>query len=237
MSGEADIAVHSLKDLPAKLDSTFTLAAILPREDATDAFVSNKYAAIGAMPEGAVVGTSSIRRASLLKKYYPLLNVKLLRGNVDTRLNKLDNNEYDAIILASAGLKRLGLSARIKETLNIDQFIPAIAQGAIGIEIIAQNKTLHDMIKVLNDKDTRIAIECEREVGYLLGASCNLPIAVHARIINAELKIQAVLLDEEGHTSYSSERSTAVGDGINLAKVCAVDLISQGAQELLDKYE
>lgn len=236
VNGEADIAVHSLKDLPARLDNTFILVAILPREDATDAFISNKYNSIDTMPRGTIIGTSSIRRASLLKKHYPELSVKLLRGNVDTRLTKLDNNEYDAIILASAGLKRLGLSTRIKETLNIEQFIPAIAQGAIGIEIVAKNKELHEMIKDLDDKDTRIAIECEREVGYLLGASCNLPIAVHAKIINSQLKIQAMLLDEEGNTCYYSEHSESLEHGIALAKICAEDLISQGAKELLNKY-
>lgn len=235
-NGEADIAVHSLKDLPAKLDKAFTLAAILPREDATDAFISNNYDSIDMLPEGAIIGTSSIRRASLLKKYYPKLVVKLLRGNVDTRLAKLDNNEYDAIILATAGLKRLGMAIRIKEVLKIDQFIPAIAQGAVGIEIAANNTDLYEAVKVFDDKDTRIAIECEREVGYLLGASCNLPIAVHARIIQAELTVQAMLLDDTGKISYYSEQSGAVDQGVILAKACSDDLINQGAEELLDKY-
>jgi hydroxymethylbilane synthase len=235
MNNEADIAVHSLKDLPAKLDNTFILAAILPREDATDAFISNKYTAIEMLPSGAIIGTSSPRRAALIKKHYPQLRVKLLRGNVDTRLAKLDDNEYDAIILATAGLKRLNLAARIKESLPITKFIPAIAQGAIGIEVMAQNTAIYEMLKILDDKNTRIAIECEREVGYILGASCHLPIAVHAHILDSQLIVEAMLLDEDG-LAYYSKQITAIENRFDLAKRCVEDLMYQGAQKLLDKY-
>lgn len=236
-NGEADIAVHSLKDIPAKLSDEFTLAAILPREDANDAFISNKYTMIDRMPHGTIIGTSSIRRASFLKKYYPHLESKLLRGNVDTRLKKLDNNEYDAIILAAAGLKRLGLDSRIKELLDMDKFIPAISQGAIGIEIIANNKNLRDMLFPLNDKNTYITVECEREVGFRLGASCSLPIAVHAKIIDSQMTVRAMLLDEDGKICYYSERMALATKYLELAKNCADDLIMQGAAEILEKYK
>ena len=237
LNKEADIAVHSLKDLPARLDDAFTLAAVLPREDPRDAFISNKYMSLAAMPKNSIIGTSSVRRSSFLKKYYPELTIKLLRGNVDTRLNKLDNAEYDAIILAVAGLKRLGLESRITEYLDQNQFIPAIAQGAIGIEMLKNNEGLLPTLYGLDHKLTRIAIEIEREVGYNLGASCSLPIGVHVNVNATEVNLKAMVLDEDGTTSYLSEIRANLTEFSKLAKLCADDLIRQGAATILTKYK
>lgn len=234
---EADLAVHSLKDLPAKLVSEFELAAVLPREDASDAFLSNNFLTLESMPNGAIIGTSSVRRIAFLKKYYSGLETKLLRGNIDTRLNKLDSGEYDGIILATAGLKRLGLEHRITQKLAIDKFIPAIAQGALAIEILANNNELRQLLMPLNDNNTFVTVTVEREIGYYLGASCSVPIAVHAIITGSQIRVQAMLLDDIGVVCYFSEQTAAANECSQVAKLCVDDLLGQGAAVILDKYK
>lgn len=182
LSNEADVAVHSLKDMPSEIFSDFIIPAVLKRADATDCFVSNKYNKLEDMPEGAVIGTSSARRIAIIKHYYPHLSIKMLRGNVDTRLAKLDKGEYDGIILASAGLKRLNLEHRIKESLNPQIFIPAIGQGILALEILSNRLDLMILLATLDDNDTWIEAESEREVGRLLGANCSVPIGAYASI-------------------------------------------------------
>lgn len=201
LEGRADIAVHSLKDLPAKMPDQFTLAAILKREDARDAFVSSAYDNLSQMPHGSVIGTSSARRIAVLKRHYPQLHIKLLRGNLTTRLNKLDNGEYDAIILAVAGLKRLGLKSRIKQHLSLSEFIPAIGQGALAIEVLANKDELVSFLAPLEDRTTRQAITLERLVGEKLQADCSSPVAVHAIVNQDDISLDGMFCDGD-YTNY-----------------------------------
>lgn len=235
LAGNADIAVHSLKDLPANLPSEFELAAILKREDAHDAFVSNKYKSLDEMPVNSVVGSSSARRVAILKRYYPHLQIKLLRGNLQTRLAKLDNNEYDAIILAVAGLKRLGLEERITQVLADDKFIPAIGQGALAIEIKAGALELKKLLAPLNDNISVALVGAEREMGRHLNASCNIPLAGFARIVDNQLKLSALLADVNANIYLTAEVSGAPEDYMSIGKSCAEQLINQGAAEIVQR--
>jgi hydroxymethylbilane synthase len=178
--GRADLAVHSLKDVPMELPEGFALTAVLEREDARDAFVSNDYASLGALPPGSVVGTSSLRREAMLRARYPQLVVEPLRGNLDTRLSKLDRGDYAAIILAAAGLKRLGLGQRIRALIDADDSLPAAGQGALGIEIRADRDVLAAQLAPLAHAPTRFAVEAERAVSRALGGSCDVPLAAYA---------------------------------------------------------
>ncbi len=236
LCNEADIAVHSLKDLPANLMSEFTIAAILERENPRDAFISNTYKTLKEMPVDAIIGTSSIRRVAILNKYYPHLKVRLLRGNILTRLKKLDCDEYDGIILAVAGLKRLGLEERIKEYLSKDQFVPAIGQGALAIEVLSSNSELITTMNKLNDEDTSIAVLAERELGRLLQASCSVPIAAHATIKSDILQLHAIILDKESNQYCSATISGLKADYKQIANNSANELLRQGAASILKKY-
>ncbi len=175
--GRADIAVHSLKDVPMDLPPGFALACVMQREDPRDAFVSNRYASLDALPQGAVVGTSSLRRLVLLKAMRPDLTIEPLRGNLDTRLRKLDEGQYDAIVLAAAGLKRLGLESRIAATFEPDTMLPAAGQGALGIETCADRQDLIDGLAVLADEATWLSVTAERTVSRAMGGSCSMPLA------------------------------------------------------------
>lgn len=233
----ADIAVHSLKDLPAKLPEEFILAAILEREDPHDAFVSNSYQSIGELPDGAIVGTSSARRSAILRKYYPHLEIKLLRGNLQTRLVKLDNGDYDAIILAVAGLKRLGLAERIKTILPAKIFVPAIGQGVLAVEILASRKNeLLSLLKKIEDIDTSRLVGAEREMGRFMNASCNVPIAGYARMENNQLHLSAIIADPDNASFYTAEITGDPDSYLQIGQECARLLLADGAQEILGKY-
>jgi len=236
LADTADIAVHSLKDLPAKLNPTFKLAAILKREDAADAFVSNKYTNLESMPQGAVIGTSSARRVAIVKQHYPQLQIKLLRGNVQTRLNKLDNGEYDAIILAVAGLKRLSLSNRITQRLDTDKFLPAIGQGALAIEILSSRTDLIDYLKPLEDVDTTLEVNVERMLGSQLGANCSVPIAIYAKIIEEKISLNAMLWDIEGNHYCHSHIQMDKSKHEEIVSYCLNELYKYGAKEIMLKY-
>jgi hydroxymethylbilane synthase len=179
--GRADIAVHSLKDVPMDLPDGFALACVLAREDPHDAFVSNQYASLADLPLGAIVGTSSLRRLVLLKSLRPDLKIQPLRGNLDTRLRKLDDGQYDAIVLAAAGLKRLGLEARIRTTFESTDMLPAAGQGALGIEVCANRADLLDSLATLADMPTWLAVTAERTVSRAMGGSCSMPLAAFTR--------------------------------------------------------
>jgi hydroxymethylbilane synthase len=179
--GRADIAVHSLKDVPMDLPEGFALACVLAREDPHDAFVSNRFATLAALPQGAVVGTSSLRRLVLLKALRPDLTIKPLRGNLDTRLRKLDEGQYDAIVLAAAGLKRLGLETRIRSTFATTEMLPAAGQGALGIEVCADRGDLLQALGALADHPTWLAVTAERTVSRAMGGSCSMPLAAFTR--------------------------------------------------------
>ncbi|NBD19629.1 hydroxymethylbilane synthase [Aquabacterium fontiphilum] len=178
--GRADLAVHSLKDVPMELPPGFELAAILVREDPRDAFVSNRHASLAALPEGAIVGTSSLRRLVQLRHIRPDLRIEPLRGNLDTRLRKLDEGQYDAIVLAAAGLKRLGLAERIRCVLATEEMLPAAGQGALGLEIRADRGDWQQALATLTDRPTWLACLAERAVSRAMGGSCSMPLAAHA---------------------------------------------------------
>ena len=179
--GRADIAVHSLKDVPMDLPEGFALACVMQREDPHDAFVSNHFASLADLPQGAVVGTSSLRRLVLLKSLRPDLTIEPLRGNLDTRLRKLDDGQYDAIVLAAAGLKRLGLQTRIRSTFATTDMLPAAGQGALGIEVRADRADLLAALATLADMPTWLAVTAERTVSRAMGGSCSMPLAAFTR--------------------------------------------------------
>jgi hydroxymethylbilane synthase len=191
--GRAHLAVHSLKDVPMVLPQGFVLAAVLEREDPRDAFVSNHFDSVDALPQGAVVGTSSLRRVVQLLARRPDLRIEPLRGNLDTRLRKLDEGGLDAIVLAAAGLIRLGLAARIRNCFAVDQMIPAAGQGALGIEVRADNAALREQLATLVHQPTWLATQAERAVSRALGGSCSMPLAAHATWQGPELQIDVAL--------------------------------------------
>jgi hydroxymethylbilane synthase len=193
--GHAQLAVHSLKDVPMDLPPGFVLAAVLEREDARDAFVSGRFDNLDALPEGAVVGTSSLRRVVQLLACRPDLRIEPLRGNLDTRLRKLDEGGYDAIVLAAAGLKRLGLGGRIRAVFDTGRMIPAAGQGALGIEVREDNQALRDLLALTIHRPTFLAAHAERAVSRALGGSCSMPLAAHAVWDGTSLRLQAALGD------------------------------------------
>ena len=197
--GRADIAVHSLKDVPMDLPAGFVLACVLEREDPRDALVSPRYASLDELPQGAVVGTSSLRRVVLLRALRPDLRIEPLRGNLDTRLRKLDEGQYDAIVLAAAGLKRLGLEARIRVAFDPDTMLPAAGQGALGIEVRADRAELIGLLESLSHRGDWLATAAERAVSRSMGGSCSMPLAAHARWqAGGALRIDAAWGDPEG---------------------------------------
>jgi hydroxymethylbilane synthase len=203
----ADLAVHSLKDVPMTLPDGFRLAAVLEREDPRDAFVSNDYASLDALPHGAVVGTSSLRRQALIAARYPHLVIRPLRGNLDTRLGKLDKGEYAAIILAVAGLKRLGLPQRIRSCLEPEASLPAPGQGAMAIEIHADRADLTEWLAPLNDTPTALAVTAERAVSRNFGGSCQIPLAAFATIEENRMRLRAMIATPDGKRIASADLS------------------------------
>jgi hydroxymethylbilane synthase len=199
--GRAHLAVHSLKDVPMELPAGFELAAILEREDPRDAFVSNRFASVDELPQGAVVGTSSLRRVVQLMNLRPDLRIEPLRGNLDTRLRKLDEGGYDAIVLASAGLKRLGLAARMRGCFEVDRMIPAAGQGALGIEVRSSEHGLRAQLAQLTHGPTWLCAHAERAVSRALGGSCSMPLAAHATWAGGQLALQAAI----GHPERPAE--------------------------------
>jgi hydroxymethylbilane synthase len=211
--GRADIAVHSLKDVPMEMPTGFELAGVMEREDPRDALVSPQYSALAALPQGAVVGTSSLRRVVLLHALRPDLKIEPLRGNLDTRLRKLDEGQYAAIVLAAAGLKRLGLGARIAHTFAPEQMLPAAGQGALGIEVCTGRPDLVAALAPLSHAPTWTAVSAEREVSRAMGGSCSMPLAAFARWQGQALQLRAAYGDPEGrHALAHSEAATPCAD-------------------------
>ncbi len=198
--GRADIAVHSLKDVPMDMPEGFALACVMEREDPRDAWVSSQYASLMDLPQGAVVGTSSLRRTVLLRALRPDLKIEPLRGNLDTRLRKLDEGQYAGIILAAAGLKRLKLSDRIRHIFDTDQMLPAAGQGALGIEICEGRADLVDALQPLVHNSSWLAVAAERAVSRAMGGSCSMPLAAHATLTGEVLSLRAAWGDPEGAT-------------------------------------
>ena len=209
--GRAQLAVHSLKDVPMDLPEGFALAAVLEREDPRDAFVSPHHASLDALPQGAVVGTSSLRRLTQLKALRPDLRVQPLRGNLDTRCAKLDAGTYDAIVLAAAGLKRLGLASRIRGFFDAQTMIPAAGQGALGIEVRQDARELRALLGQITDRPTLLAVEAERAVSRALGGSCSMPLAAHAVWQGEHLVLSAALGALDADLSRPLLRTQAQG--------------------------
>ncbi len=234
--GRADLAVHSLKDVPMVMPTGFDLSCVMAREDAHDALVSNDYASLEDLPKGAIVGTSSLRRESVLRAKFPHLVIEPLRGNLDTRMSKLDRGEYQAIILAAAGLKRLGLESRIRALLPIDPYTPAAGQGALGIETLSKHPNIKQWLAPLNDLATLYAVSAERMVSRQLGGSCEVPLAAYATWDQGQMNIRSFVASVDGKASCLATAQGAVRsleDAEALGFSVAQDLIAQGAASLL----
>jgi hydroxymethylbilane synthase len=231
--GQADIAVHSMKDMPGVLPHGFTIAAALERGDPRDAFVSARYESIAALPHGARVGTSSPRRECQLRHSRPDLEVVILRGNVDTRLRKLDAGDCDAALLAAAGLERLGLEARIRARLAPDEMLPAIAQGIVGIECAADRNDILALVRPLEHAPTRTVLDAERALSAALGASCRAPIAGHATLAGDELQLAGLAGSPDGKRVICDRLSGRAADAARIGAALAQRLIAAGAGELL----
>ena len=229
--GRADLAVHSMKDLPADLPPGFTLAAITNREDPRDAFVSNKFGRLAGMPAGSVLGTSSLRRAAQISERHPALQIKLLRGNVDTRLAKLDRGEYDAIVLAVAGLVRLGVAERIRARLSPEESLPAPGQGALGIECLSERDDVMQVLAPLADPDTGQCVRAERAVSRALGGNCTLPLAAFASMKDGQIELAALVASPDGRRVLRTAQRGRDPEAVGAAAAQA--LRAQGADAIL----
>lgn len=232
--GRADLAVHSAKDVPNELAREFSLVAILARENPQDAFVSNRYERLEDLPPGAVVGTSSLRRQAQLSAQYPYLSVASLRGNLDTRLRKLDEGQFDAIILAAAGLVRLGLAARIRSLLPLEVSLPAPGQGALALECASERRDIAAWLAPLADADTTACVLAERALARALGGSCEVPLAAHARIeTDGLLALRARIAMPDGSRIIAGERRGRAAEAETLGAELAAELKERGADEIL----
>ena len=229
----ADLAVHSIKDVPMELPEGFTLAAIGERASPFDAFVSNQYSRLEEMPEGAIVGTSSLRREAQLRAKFPHLTIKPLRGNVQTRLSKLDNGDYDAVILAAAGLQRLGLDGRIREILSPADSLPAAGQGALGIEIAARRTDLADILRPLNHEETAACVTAERALARALGGSCQVPLAAYCVMENGLLTLNGLVGHPDGSVIIEASAQAPAAYADALGRAVAKRLADDGAEELI----
>jgi len=233
LEGRADIAVHSMKDVPVEFPEGLELALIMAREDPRDAFVSNRYASLEELPDGARVGTSSLRRQTQIRERFPRLELDWLRGNVNTRLAKLDAGDYDAIILASAGLKRLGFEKRIRSCLEPEISLPAIGQGAIGIECRSDDEAVQSLIAPLADRDTTLRVQAERAMNERLEGGCQVPIAGYAVLEGDELWLRGLVGEPDGSRVLRAEIRGPASDAVELGTRLAEQLLEQGAGEIL----
>jgi hydroxymethylbilane synthase len=225
--GRADLAVHSLKDVPMDLPAGFALACVMEREDPRDAFVSSKFDSLEALPQGAVVGTSSLRRVVLLRSVRPDLRIEPLRGNLDTRLRKLDEGGFDAIVLAAAGLKRLGLGARIRSVFAPAQMLPAAGQGALGIEVRAGREDLLAALAPLAHQSTWLAVSAERAVSRAMGGSCSMPLAAFATLEAGQLHLRAAWGEPEGSTALVRAEGVAAAASLDEAAALGTEVAAR----------
>ncbi|BDU38974.1 hydroxymethylbilane synthase [Vibrio nigripulchritudo] len=235
LEGRADLAVHSMKDVPVDFPEGLGLVTICEREDPRDAFVSNTYANIDDLPQGAIVGTCSLRRQCQLKEYRPDLQIKELRGNVGTRLGKLDAGEYDAIILAAAGLKRLELEERIQNFIEPEQSLPAVGQGAVGIECRLDDEELIKLLEPLNHKATADRVSAERAMNLTLEGGCQVPIGSYSLIEDGEIWLRALVGEPDGSKIVRGEIKGPVDKASELGVTLAHQLLDDGAKEILER--
>jgi hydroxymethylbilane synthase len=227
-----DLAVHSLKDVPTDLEQEFELAAIMKREDPRDAFISVKFSSLDELPHGAKVGTSSLRRQCQLKSVRPDLEIFPLRGNVDTRIRKLESGEYDAIILAAAGVRRLGLETHVRSRISADIMCPAVGQGALAIEIRRGDQQTKTLLAFLNDADTHAAIDCERALLGSLGGGCQVPIGAYAEKRGGRLYLRAMVGRPDGSEILREQADGT--DGVKLGRETAQTLLWRGGDKILN---
>lgn len=234
LAGEADLAVHSGKDIPMSLAPEFKLLGFMPREVPTDALVSNHFNSLAELPAGAVVGSSSLRRQAQVLAKYPHLKVEPLRGNLDTRLGKLDRGEYHAIVLATAGLKRLGLESRIRANISPDDMLPAVGQGALGLEVLSGRTDMDFLVDALVDPVCTQLVSAERGVSQALGGSCQVPLAGYATLLDSQtMRLRAMVASPDGTRMLTAEKTGPLKANMELAQAVVADLRAQGAEELL----
>ena len=235
IEGRADLAVHSVKDMPAALDPHFSLVGVLPRPTAADAFVSHRYACFADLPQGAVVGTSSPRRQAQSHALRPDLKIEPVRGNVQTRLSKLDEGLIDALLLSAAGLERLSLSARITEVLPFDTFLPAVGQGSVGIEIMTECSDMQTYVAPINHEASFCAVRAERALVATLNGDCHSPIAAHATLSDGQLHVRGWVGSASGSQAIFAEVTGHAHQPEYCGQRCAQQLNEQGAQALLQE--
>lgn len=235
LDGRADIAVHSLKDVPYEMPTPFALPVIMERDDPRDAFVSNNYKSLADLPAGSVVGTSSLRRESQIRSRFPHLTIKPLRGNLDTRLGKLDAGEYDGIILATVGLKRLGLENRIRSSISVADSLPSAGQGALGIETHADRHDLKVWLAPLTCQSSTYRSQAERAVTRVLGGSCQVPLAAYAELEDDQIWIRALVSEPDASVIYRAELRGPANQAEEIGRQVGLDLIAQGADQILAK--
>lgn len=237
--GRADIAVHSMKDVPMELPDGFTIAAITVREEPRDAFVSNRFSSLRSLSAGSIVGTSSLRRQSQIRARYPDLQVQPLRGNVQTRLRKLDENRFSAVILAAAGLNRLGLRQRIAQLLEPEESLPAVGQGALGIECRVDQPELRELLAPLDDAQTRRCVEAERSLSRALAGSCSVPLGGFAQIVGDQIRLRGFVAMPDGSKLIEEEMTMRCSESVAglIGQDVARRLADRGAKEILASLE
>ena len=235
LEGTADIAVHSMKDVPVEFPEGLHLAVILPREDPCDAFVSNHYTCLEDLPANAKVGTSSLRRQCQIAERHPDLKILSLRGNVNTRLAKLDAGDYDAIILAAAGLKRLGFAERITQQLDSTVSLPAIGQGAVGIECRIDDPEINQLLAPLHDEQSTIRVRAERAMNERLNGGCQVPIAGFAELRNGQLFMRGLVGKPDGSVIYRAEKTGTIEQAEEIGRAVADELLASGAGKVLQE--
>lgn len=235
LNGSADLAVHSMKDVPMVLPQGLILGAVPQREDRYDVFLSKQYKNIGELPQNAVIGTSSLRRQAQILAMRPDLEIKMLRGNVQTRINKMLAGEYDAIVLAAAGIKRLGLSVPCQTALTPPDFLPACGQGALGIEVREDRKDILDLIAFLNDEETRVCVEAERSFLKSLDGGCQVPIAAVSRLNGNTITLEGLVAEPDGQTIIRKTLEDSTENRIALGEKLAETILNSGAKEILKR--
>lgn len=233
LDGRAELAVHSMKDMPVELAPEFTLAAITAREDPRDAFVANKWQTLAQLPAGANIGTSSLRRAAQISERFPALRIVPMRGNVETRIAKLDRGEHDALVLAAAGLKRLGLASRIGSLLEVEVSLPAAGQGALGIECRADRADVRALLEPLAQREAEQCVRAERAVNRALGGNCSVPLGAYAMRTGDRLRLRALVASSDGRQVLRAQCEGPASEPEALGRRAAAELLAQGAAELL----